>query len=77
MSAEESTPKAPDPMILTADDVEPGRVIRVAEGRGYITHKGRRVGPSGQPSLVMLRYVANDISYSVSHLAEDEIEVLL
>jgi hypothetical protein len=66
-----------EPWTLPASDMEPGRVIRVTEGRGYITHVNTRKGKDGQDALVMLRYVANDQNYSVSHLATEEIEVLL
>lgn len=77
MSDAKPTPESPAPRSVLASAVEEGAVISVEQGRGYVRHIDRRTGPSGQPSLVMLRYVANDETYSVSFLATDEIEVLL
>lgn len=80
MSEAPLTPEEePEPVAWTlpASNLERGRVIRVQEGRGYITHVRTQQGKTGHDALVMLRYVANDQDYSVSHLADEEIEVLL
>lgn len=60
---------------IQALELEPGMVIEVEQGRGYVTavdvHKRDE-----RPILVVTRYISHDITHVVSFVAQEKVRVL-